>query len=168
MTHPPQPPRHAESYRAVPPEDPPPARTAWHQRGAVRALIAAAIFVIGLFVGGVIVGFTVSGPAPKIPTRTVTATPPPQAAPSSQGAVTGLASVNQQCLQAINDTQSSLGALQNLADALRSLNPVRIDEAIRRLQPIQQRIRDELKQCKVTTSVAGNRSAVPAPAPSTG
>jgi hypothetical protein len=117
----------------------------------VRALTAAAVFVVGLFAGGIIVGFAVSGPTPPAPRVTVTTTAPQPK--SSSGALAGQAMVNAACLRAINASQASYAGIQKLIDALRSLNAARVDQAISDLRPQREQLQRELDACRVVGTV---------------
>lgn len=137
-----------------------PARTshpAWWQRRPARWLLAAAAFVVGLFAGGIIVGFASSGsPTPSstspVPTVILTATTT-LPAPTSAGGLTGQATVNQACVEVINDAQSAYAALSDLGSALRSLKPSKIDQVIQRLEPLQNRLRTDLRDCRIALTL---------------
>lgn len=125
-------------------------RRPWYQRGPVRALIAAATFVVGLFVGGLIVGFAGAGSTPPVPTRTVTASPTPAPrTPGSPAPATGRVTVNQACLRAINDGQSTYGQIGRILSSLRALNAAQVDNAIRKLQRLQSQMRHDAGSCKI-------------------
>jgi hypothetical protein len=138
----------------------------WHQRTAVRLLEAAAVFVLGMFLGGVIVGVTVSGPTPPAPRVTVTRAAPAPPALGGPAGATARAVVSQACLQAINLSQSSYAGIQGLVDALRALDAARINRQIRRLQPIQMQLRQQLRTCKVTVNGLASSSRAASPTPS--
>jgi hypothetical protein len=147
-----------------------PARVArpWRQRPSVRALFAAVIFVLGLFVGGIVVGFAVTGPTPPAPKVTIT-TAAPARAPITEpdGAVTEQAVVSAACLRAINDSQSSYAGMQQLIDAIRSLDAARVDRAIMSLQPLREQAQRDLHACRVVASVPSvHATARPSPAAS--
>ena len=152
-----EPPRTPGQPQAAPPA-PPSRRTPWHRRRPARWLLAAATFVVGLFVGGVFVGLVSGGstPAPA-PTTTITVAPstPPSAAPSTggSGGLTGQVTVNAACLRAINDAQSASADIGDLVSALRSLSASRIDEAIRQLEPLETRLQSELQDCQVASTL---------------
>lgn len=133
-----------------------PRRERWHQRGAVRALVAAAIFVIGVALGGVIVGFAMNGSKPALPRRTVTTTAPvaPNARGGSRAPIVGAAAVNNGCLRAINDSQTAYSGLGRLAAALRALDASRIDHLLVDMQARQQQLQQDLGACHINGRVA--------------
>lgn len=118
-------------------------------------LLAAATFVIGLFLGGIIVGLIGPGSStPAVKTVTTTVAPSGTPAPGSSGAA-GQVTVNQACLRALNEAQSSYGSVADLISALRSLDAARIDAIIQQLQPLENALRADLQACKVSTTVQG-------------
>lgn len=132
-------------------------RKPWHERAAVRALVAAVIFVVGMAVGGVIVGFTANGSKPPLPRQTVTATRAPVAPNPGAGSkfpVAGAAAVNAACLRAINDTQTAYSGLGRLAAALRALDATRIDHALLDLQSRQRQLQQDLAACHISSRVS--------------
>jgi hypothetical protein len=135
-------------------------------------LFAAATFVLGLFVGGVIVGFAddSSGPVVRTVTRTVTPSAVPNPGGAGSGAATGQAVVSAQCLRAVNEAQTVAGQLGSVIDALRSFNLSAVNDGIRALQPLQARLRRDAAACQVSTSLGGASSVplspTPAPSPS--
>jgi hypothetical protein len=150
----------------APTGDAPPTRQPWRQRPTVRGLVAAVTFVLGLAAGGVIVGFAVTGRKPPLPKRTVTVTPTPRAPGAAAGSgspAAGVAVVNEQCLRAINDSQTSFNGLGELVAAVRALDASRIDHVLLQLQARQTQLKRDLRTCHVTARVA---TATPTPAPS--
>lgn len=129
----------------------------WWQRRPARWLLASAAFVLGLFGGGIIVGFAGSGSptpssTPSVQTVILTATTT-LSAPSTAGGLTGQATVNQACVEVITDAQSAYAALTDLGSALRGLNPSKIDQVIQRLEPLQDRLRTDLRDCRVALTL---------------
>jgi hypothetical protein len=137
----------------------------WYRRSGVRWLVAAVTFVVGLFVGGVIVGFASSPAEPVVARSTVTMTPSaPMSPPASVGtdnAVTGQAALNAACLQAINDAQSTYAVLGQLLGAVKGFDLGKLDALVRRLQPMQAELRQDFDACHVTA-----RLSTPSPSPS--
>jgi len=147
-----------------------PRRTAdpWYRRAGVRWLLAAVTFVIGLFVGGIIVGFASSPAEPVVARSTVTMTPaaPPTApAPTGSPAAAGEASVNSACLRAVNDAQSSYTVLGQLFGAVRGFDLGKLDSLIRRLQPMQAALKQDFAACHVSGHLAAP-SVAPSASPS--
>lgn len=132
-------------------------------------MLAAATFVLGLFAGGIIVGLASSGPsisATPQPTVTVTEGAGRSASATPNGSLTGQATVNAACLQAVNDAQSSYAAIADLITALRNLNAAQIDQVIQRLEPLQTKLRNDLHACKVTSRLRGGLPSAGIPQPS--
>lgn len=127
-------------------------------RPALRGWLAAATFVFGLFVGGIVVGLLSDGPSlPPAGTSAAEPLPPAgtgsSAAPSSGAAAGGTAEVvvNDACLRAVNNAQDVYAAVEDLGEAAAELNAARLDEAIRRLQPLQTRLQENIAGCQVVT-----------------
>ena len=57
--------------------------------------------------------------------------------------------VNQACLRALNVAQDTLTAGAALGEAASGLDPAQLDEAVRRLQPLQSRLDVDLAECRV-------------------
>ncbi|HEY6744345.1 MAG TPA: hypothetical protein VI357_01375 [Mycobacteriales bacterium] len=125
--------------------------------------LAVGTFVLGAVAGGVVVGLASAG-SEAVPAAAATTE---AAAPNVPGPqATGEVSVNAACLRAINDAQDTYGAIDDLADAARTLNAARLDEIIRRLQPLQRRLEQDLRDCQVATRLPdGSVSTGPAPTP---
>lgn len=135
------------------------------RRRAAGWWLAAGTFVIGVFVGGVVVGLAAGGSSDAVsrPAASSPAGPDPGvAAPAATGQVT----VNGACLRAINDAQDTYAAIDDLAEAARTVNAARLDEVVRRLQPLQRRLQQDLAACRVTTRLPdGSVSSGPVPTP---
>lgn len=140
-------------------------------RRAVRWGLAAATFVVGLFVGGILVGL-LSDDRSLPPEGSVSAEPLPSAdggspAPRSGSAAGGTAEVlvNDACLRAVNAAQDVFGTVEDLGEAAADLNAARLDEAIRRLQPLQTRLQENLTGCEVRTRLPDGSVVTSTPAP---
>lgn len=142
-----------------------PAAVPWYRRPGVRWLVAAVTFVVGLFVGGVIVGFASSPAEPVVARSTVTVTPSaPMSPPASVGtdhAVTGEAALNAACLRAVNDAQSTYAVLGQVLGAVKGFDLSKLDALVRKLQPMQAELRRDFDACHVTA-----RLSTPSPSPS--
>ncbi|MGY1838896.1 MULTISPECIES: hypothetical protein [unclassified Modestobacter] len=143
---------------------------------AVRWWLAAATFVLGIFTGGLLVGLLAEGSAPVPRAAPVVPgadadVPLPEAPPTGE---TAEVLVNAACLRAMNGAQDVVAAIDDLGEAASQLNAVRLDEVVRRLQPLQGRLRTDIAACVVVTETGeatptgtapgGSESA---PAPST-
>ena len=126
---------------------------------------------IVLFVAGVVVGVLAVG---LLDTRT------PDFATSSGSGGRGVggaatpgrnggggveARVNAACLAVINDAQDVYGALTDLGPALDDNDLMALDEIVRRLQPVEPRLADDLRGCRIDTSVGSGGTPVPGSAP---
>ncbi len=107
----------------------------------------------GTFAGGLVVGILLTG---------VLADSSPVYAEESAAAVGDVAGglgtldpdaeqavVNQACLRALNVAQDALAAGAALGEAAAVLDPAQLDEAVRRLQPLQSRLDVDLADCRV-------------------
>jgi hypothetical protein len=137
--------------------------------GVRVGLVMAAVFVLGLTFGAVAVGL-LSG-----------STPPPVAATSDGAAGGGVTvgpfprtggefRVNAACLGAVNAAQDAYSAIDELSEAAAALDAARLDEVVRRLQPLQPQLEEDLGACEVTPladpSTGGSVPATPTdPAP---
>ena len=59
--------------------------------------------------------------------------------------------VNDACLRALNAAQDIYAAVDDLGEAASQLNAARLDEVIRQLQPLQERLRGNIQDCHVVT-----------------
>lgn len=128
----------------------------------------AGAFLAGLLVGAVLVGLlsegsvVVAAPAP----RGVDVLP--SGAPDEGGA-TGQVTLDVDCLRAVNAAQDVVRLVDDLGEALTVLNAARLDEVVRRLQPLQRRLQSSVDACEVRAGTAGGSpSAVPSTPPTTG
>lgn len=143
------------------PDDPPPPRS---RRGAGWWL-AVGGFVLGLFVGGIVVGLASGGSSEEVAAPAPTSAAPADSPAPAAGA-TGQVAVNASCLRAVNDAQDTYTAVNDLADAASTLNAARLDDIVRRLQPLQRRLEQDLRDCQVTTRLPdGSVRSGPAPTP---
>ena len=126
-----------------------------------RWWIPVLTFVAGIAVGVLIVGLlntttpdfsTQQSSAPATPSP---AGPPP---PSEAGA-----RVNAACVRVINEAQDVATILSEVGPALSAVNLQQLDDIVRRLQSIQGRMDDDLRNCKVEADVSGTSSPVPSP-----
>jgi hypothetical protein len=141
----------------------PPDASRWQQR-ALRWWAAGLAFVVGLVAGAVLVGLLSDG-ATVPPGTTVDAAPtgggaepaePDGAEESSSGApggATGEVRVNASCLRTINAAQDVFEAVEDLGEALAGFNAGLLDEIVRELQPLQQRLQTNLEGCDVAADL---------------
>ena len=126
-----------------------------------RWWIPVLTFVAGIAVGVLLVGLlntttpdfsAVQGAAP--------ATPSP-VGPSPTGEAG--ARVNAACVRVINEAQDVATILSEVGPALSAVNLQQLDDIVRRLQSIQGRMDDDLRDCRVEADVSGTSSPLPSP-----
>jgi hypothetical protein len=66
--------------------------------------------------------------------------------------------VNAACLRAINAAQDIADSVDDLGAAAAALDAARLDEVVRRLQPLQQRLQESSADCEVSGSSTGGRT----------
>jgi hypothetical protein len=134
--------------------------------GLRTGLVIAAVFVLGLTLGAMVVGLL--SDAATLPTAD-------QAAADLQdgnlvgsdldpGA--GPFEVNGACLGAVNAAQDAYATMDELGQAAAGLDAAQLDEVVRRLQPLQQQLEEDVAACRVT-EVDNPSSGDPGPGPST-
>ena len=133
---------------------PPEARPRWW--------LAVAIFVAGLIVGVLIVAVLFST-TPDFGAAENPAGPGPGATPSNRASVPVVAEarVNAACLRVINQAQDVYRIISGIDDAAADVDLQRLDDIVRRLQPIEPRLARDLHECRVDTQVAGDPTAAP-------
>lgn len=140
---------------------------------ALRWWWAAGAFVVGVFVGAVLVGLLSEGsptsaataPTPSAPSAPSAAAGQSPASSPSPGIVDPTVSVNDACLRAVNAAQDAYAAISDVGDAARGLNAARLDEIVRQLQPLQAQLRDNVAACRVVTTLPDGSSVVTTPSP---
>ncbi|MGY2003655.1 hypothetical protein [Blastococcus sp. SYSU DS1024] len=134
-------------------------REGW--RRALRWWGTAGAFLAGLFVGAVLVGLlggsTVVVPAP-LPAEPDAALPE---APVAEGGATAEVSIDEDCLRAVNAAQDVAELVDELGAAIADFNAVRMDEVVRRLQPLQRRLQTSVDTCEVRAGRAGGSTPAP-------
>ena len=73
------------------------------------------------------------------------------------------AQVNAACLRVINEAQDVATILSEVGPAITAVNLQQLDDMVRRLQSIQARLDDDLRDCKVDAQVNRTPTAVPSP-----
>jgi hypothetical protein len=91
-------------------------------------------------------------------------------APNPGGSIPVVAEarVNAACLAVINEAQDMYVVLTGLGQAVTDVNLQQLDDTVRRLQPIEARLGEDLQKCEVDTGIGTNPtgSAAPDPGPS--
>ena len=123
---------------------------------------AALIGMGGILVGALLVGIlSVTNPSFVQQKEATVASGAGQ--PSGEGTieVEAQAQVNAACLRVINSAQDVYSILSDTQDAVANVDLKRLDDMVRRLDPIQQRLETDLVACEINTSAGSS------PAPST-
>lgn len=121
-----------------------------------RWWIAAITFVVGVVVGVVAVGVLSAGKQDFGRTAQDGSSPgATSAAPSGveTAGVTGSAVVNVACLRVINEAQDVYTILTEVHQAVTDVDLQQLDDIVRRLQPIERRLRTDLQDCRVKTTI---------------
>jgi hypothetical protein len=143
----------------MPPKPPAAAAPSPARRGRARKwLAAAAIFAAGALTVGLPVGL-LSGGSPTGPGPEPSAAP----GPGASGAA-GQVTVNTSCIQAIRDAQTVRAQLNKLGRAAQQLNFGQLDQVIRKLEPIQNRLDADSRACRIVTQLPGGSQVTSRPA----
>lgn len=131
--------------------------------GTVRWWVAAATFVGGLLVGVVVAAVVIAtGPGATGGQGDVEPGPPDQPTGYSSVPVTAEARVNAACLRVINEAQDVVRILSGSDEAVADVDLQRLDDIVRRLQPVESRLERDLQQCRVDTDVRTGSTGSPA------
>jgi hypothetical protein len=130
-----------------------------HDRGRARWL-AAGTFVLGLVTGVLLLGLL--GQDPPVAASVPEAGADPAAPSTSAAGPTSVVELNEACLRAINAAQDIAATVDDLGAAAAVLDAAQLDEVIRRLQPLQERLQENTAACEATGSVP---TGTPAPSP---
>ena len=125
--------------------------------GPLTWILAGAAFVIGIGTGAVAVTLLGedSNRSPAATATTVSAPPTTGAATGTETSdLTAQITVNQACIQAINTAQDAYQAITELGDAAKQFDITRLDDIVRRLQPIQTNLQNDLAACNITTTIS--------------
>jgi hypothetical protein len=157
----------AEPAEPGEPGEPAPAGDAAGRTGRASDIrtwwLVAPAFVLGLFAGAVTLGLLREDP-PPVP---ATATEAPAGSGDSSGSdgpapgASAEFTVNEACLRVVNETQDLVGIVGDLGDAAADLDISGLDDAIRRLQPLEGRLRKDLAACETDTALPDGLSPLP-------
>jgi hypothetical protein len=96
----------------------------------------------------------------------------PTVAPNPGGSIPVVAEarVNAACLAVINEAQDMYVVLTGLGQAVTDVDLQQLDDTVRRLQPIDSRLGEDLQKCEVDTGLGadptGSAAPIPTPSPS--
>lgn len=133
-------------------------------RRALRWWALTGVFLLGLLVGAVVIGLLSAG-SPEPPAigsgEPVATDPEGEAGPTTgvPAGATGELVVNAACLRAINAAQDTVDVVEDLAEAVAEFNAARLDEIVRRLQPLQPRLTGNVEDCEVVGRVPSGTPA---------
>jgi hypothetical protein len=136
---------------------PSPERRSERPSRAWSGWLAAGTFVVGLVAGALLVGLLGQDP-PVAPTVQETQPTVPVSPPTGTADGTPGTRVNAACLRAINAAQDIAAAVGDRGAAAAALDAAALDEEIRRLQPLQQRLREDSADCEVAGGPAPSTS----------
>jgi hypothetical protein len=150
----------AEPESSFEPEVPAPSAGRTHTR-RLRWWVAAITFVGGVVVGVLAVGLLSAGtPVFGSGGPGGGAAPTSSRAPGPDGVpVVAQAQVNAACLSVINEAQDTYTVLTDVSEAAADVDLQQLDDIVRRLQPIEARLSQDLPDCEVDTSVQAGPSS---------
>jgi hypothetical protein len=141
------------------------------QTRRLRWWIAGITLVVGFVFGVIAVGLLSLG-TPDFGTEGrpgAGSTAPPTVAPTpgSTNPVVAEARVNAACLSVINEAQDMYTVLTGLGQAVKDVDLQQLDDIVRRLQPIEARLGQDLQKCEVNTDVVNQPTEGTGPQPGT-
>jgi hypothetical protein len=153
-----------DASEPVEPVAQPPGRT---QTRRLRWWISGITFVVGFVFGVVAVGL-LNVTTPTFGTAGGPGSTPTAGGPNPGGVpVVAEARVNAACLAVINEAQDMYIILTGLDEAVTDVDLQALDDIVRRLQPIEARLGQDLQRCQVETEVVTNPTGSAPPEPST-
>jgi hypothetical protein len=114
--------------------------------------LAAGTFVLGLVVGVLLIGLLGQDPPASTTAPGAAPTSGPAEGDTDAAGPTGI-EVNEACLRALNAAQDIAATVDDLGAAAVTLDAAQLDEVIRRLQPLQQRLEENTAACEATGSL---------------
>ena len=140
------------------------------QARRLRWWVAGITFVVGFVFGIITVGLLRLG-TPEFGAQAGpgggTAAPTLVPTPGGTVPVVAEARVNAACLAVINEAQDMYIILTGLDEAVTDVDLQALDDIVRRLQPIEARLGQDLQRCEVETEIVNNPTASAPPEPST-
>ena len=140
------------------------------QTRRLRWWVAGITFVVGFVFGIIAVGLLRLG-TPEFAAQTGSGggTMAPTLAPTPGGTVPVVAEarVNAACLAVINEAQDMYITLTGLDEAMTDVDLQALDDIVRRLQPIEARLGQDLQRCEVDTGIVNHPTGSAPTDPST-
>ncbi len=147
--------------------EPAPPPVARRRRGGPFAWVLAGVaFVLGIGVGAVALALLSEDPTGGTAAAPTTVSAPPATGAASgteTAAVTAQITVNDACVRAINASQDAYQAITELGDAAKQFDVARLDAIVRRLQPIQTNLQNDIAACNITTKVSASAPSTSPP-----
>lgn len=125
---------------------------------------------VGTFVLGFLAGVVTLGLVSESPPAVSAAAADPEAEPrepSTPAGATAEIRVNEACLRAINAARDIATAVEDLGTAAAALDAAQLDEAIRRLQPLQDRLEANSATCETTGTASEEEAGATSSSPAT-
>jgi hypothetical protein len=133
--------------------------------GRTRWWIVPITFLGGIVAGVLVVGLLTSGTPDFVRASREAAANAPTPSGPAQFPVTSEARVNAACLRVINAAQDISTILSGVDEAANDVDLQRLDDIVRQLQPIENRLRDDLTECQVEAVQSGGTPPTPEPTP---
>ena len=118
-------------------------------RGRVPWWIVPTTFLAGIVAGVLVVGLLSAGTPDFVRASREAAANAPTPSGPAQFPVTSEARVNAACLRVINAAQDISTILAGVDEAANDVDLQRLDDIVRQLQPIENRLRSDLSECQV-------------------
>jgi hypothetical protein len=133
--------------------------------GRIRWWIVPITFLAGTVAGVLVVGLLSSGTPDFVRASREAAANAPTPSDPAQFPVTSEARVNAACLRVINAAQDISTILSGVDEATNDVDLQRLDDIVRQLQPIENRLRADLTECQVDAIQSGGTPPTPEPSP---
>ncbi|WP_142023971.1 hypothetical protein [Blastococcus colisei] len=129
--------------------------------------LAGITFVVGLFLGAIALGLLHESPPPDLLAGDPPAAAPADDVPSEAPGANAEITVNEACLRVVNETRDVIDAIRGLGESAADLDIAGVNQAIRALQPLEDRVREDLADCEADTTLPGDLEPLPSTEPST-
>lgn len=133
------------------------------RRRAGAGALAAAAFIAGLVAGAITLALLMESPPANVAEGPSDAVATPGSTPDPDSGAEAGVRVNDDCLRALNGAQDAVSAIEDIGRAAADLDLARLNEVIRRLQPVQDRLRTSLEECRVDGELPEDLSPSEAP-----